>query len=70
MFELQLKIQSFVKEAAPSLYLQGAMSFADRGVKKELLESIKALEGYTNNLLSFINGDSPSFNDYEVIEIN
>ncbi|KAA9007364.1 hypothetical protein F4V43_02435 [Paenibacillus spiritus] len=70
MFELQLKIQNFIKEAAPSLYLQGAMSFADRGVKKELLESVKALEEYTNNLINFIDKDNTVVRTKNVIEIN
>lgn len=54
MFELQIKIQQFIKEAAPGLYLQGAMSYADRTVKKELLEAAKALEEYTNNLVIYV----------------
>ncbi|MMZ67021.1 hypothetical protein D1872_295620 [compost metagenome] len=54
MFELQIKIQKFLKEAAPSLYLQGAMACVDRTVKRELLEAAKALEEYTNNLINYV----------------
>ncbi|WP_440118406.1 ParB N-terminal domain-containing protein [Paenibacillus sp. QZ-Y1] len=68
MFELQIKIQQFIKESAPSLYLQGAMSYADRSVKRELLEAAKALEEYTNNLIIYVsNIDRQQAN--EIIEV-
>jgi hypothetical protein len=75
MFDLQLKIQKFINEAAPSLYLQGAMAYADSYVRKELLESVKSLEYYVENLIEFMdvkgNRNKESKNNYNnIIEIN
>lgn len=70
IFELQIKIQNFIKDAAPSIYLQGAMAYADWSVQKELLEAAKALEGYVNNLIDFINVEKSYQNETKIIEIN
>lgn len=71
MFDLQLKIQKFINEAAPPLYLQGAMAYADSYVRRELIESTKSLEKYVENLKEYLSESSPkNRNHSNIIEIN
>lgn len=64
MFDLQIKINNFIKESAPSIFLQGAMAVADPNVKRELMESAKALEDFINKLK-----DTLSMKDIDYIDI-
>jgi chromosome segregation ATPase len=57
IFELQIKIQEFIKNTAPSLFLQGAIAYGDVLVKKELTESVKALEEFTDKLKDILQFD-------------
>lgn len=50
IYELQLKIQSFIKDASPGLFLQGAIAYGDPMVRKELVESVKSLEEFVDKM--------------------
>ncbi|MDT0160305.1 ParB/RepB/Spo0J family partition protein [Bacillus sp. AG4(2022)] len=63
MFDLQIKVQKFIKEASPSIYLQGAMAYADKTVRKEMMETVKALEKYTDNLKDMLQGEISSMDE-------
>lgn len=70
MFDLQLKIQKFINEAAPPLYLQGAMAYADSYVRRELIESTKSLEKFVDNLKEYLFESIPKHQNYNnIIEI-
>ncbi|MFS0643704.1 ParB N-terminal domain-containing protein [Siminovitchia sp. 179-K 8D1 HS] len=57
MFEAQIIIQKFIEEFAPTIYLQGAMAYADRNVRKEMMESVKALEKCVENLKDMLQAE-------------
>ncbi|WP_342422343.1 DUF3102 domain-containing protein [Paenibacillus sp. FSL E2-0178] len=70
MFDLQLKIQKFINETAPPLYLQGAMAYADSYVRRELIESTKSLEKFVENLKEYLSESTPKHQNYNnIIEI-
>lgn len=67
-FELKIKINSFIKEASPDIYLQGAMSILDQSVKKDMLEALAALKIYCVNLENVLYGNIREIKN--VIEYN
>ncbi len=53
--DLQMKIHKFIEEAAPSLFLQGAVAASGDMIKEDLLDSVVALEEFTQKLRSMLN---------------
>lgn len=68
IYELQLKIQAFIKDASPSLFLQGAISYGDVNVRKELIESVKALEDFTDQMKNIL-GHGTKINNQTIIDM-
>lgn len=56
-FDLKVKINSFIKEASPDIYIQGSMSILDQNVKKDMLEALAALKIYCVNLENVLYGN-------------
>jgi hypothetical protein len=56
-FDLKIKINSFIKEASPDIYIQGSMSILDQNVKKDMLEALAALKIYYVNLENVLYGN-------------
>lgn len=71
MFDFQLKVNNFIKDASPDVFLQGAMAYADDSVKKEMLETARALEDMTHTLKRILNeeGKYSDMQDAEIIDI-
>ena len=62
IFELQIKIQNFLKEASPGIFLQGAIAASDPQQRKDILKSIESLKAYTRALEEVV------LAEYELIE--
>ncbi len=63
MFETQIIIQKFIKEFTPTMYLQGAMAYADMSVRKEMMESVKALEDCVKTLKEMLQAEKADGNN-------
>lgn len=68
MFDFQLKVNNFIKDASPDVFLQGAMAYADNSVKKEMLETARALEDMTHTLKRILN-EKDKYSDMQDAEI-
>ena len=69
IFELQIKIKSFIEESSPSLFLQGAIASSNTMIKKDLKKSVDALDRFTDELKNIIASEVEIY-DAEYQEVN
>lgn len=57
IYDLQIKIHEFIKDASPSVFLQGAVASSSFKLKDDLLDSVIALEEFTKKLRDILNAE-------------